>query len=1087
MKISELLHHILRVSAAASCFAAVAPCAPAYALGSLWTAGGQLEISDEQIILVDHPDATVSVVVQLQVDGAAGELTWVVPVPREPKVRVSSSAVFQRLAAISAPQHWVQVSDPCTLESADASVAAAVSDESPARVKLVDRGAISFSEYASFAAPSADPAAISAALAERGFAFSEAAALPLADYMREGMMLLALKLQKPSGTTIIRPIVLTYESRALSLPLRASASVTKRDLPLQLWVFGSSQAAPAGYQSLVVNDALFDWQSATKFAENTLPSNGAGAFGPIIAPLSNYAAVVTLAANEAEGGRGFLTESAAPTSQVRDVVWSEMSTFDAERVASQEGVDAVSSAVFAFGNWDGLRASVEAATQLPAAVSLDMFLDAPASYRGLVEVDSARFLELLERDVLAPVRETGALLQQAPYMTRLFTTLSAAELTLDPGFVFNFDLALQSNVHIAKQFLQCRPGDDPASAAWRMELPQGGVVVGSGAQAWPHALDAMPANLKLVELGDAGSGRVVVDNSAAIGRALFEAAGVDGTGAAVLELPQNGATIGGPQRVTPARATAPAEPSGCSASAARSGSSGWWMAALSVGLWRRARRSRKRPSRRAAKTLAAISLLLLAASSGACSEAAPAQAAAIGGALTAEQLRDPETCKECHAGHYREWSGSMHAFASRDPVFRAMNERGQRETNGELGDFCLKCHAPMAVRDGLSHDGLNLDALPHEDRGVTCYFCHSVVGIEGTHNGQLRIAADATFRGPIDDPLATPAHKAEPAKHFDENEPDSSAMCGACHDIVMPKGVEIERTFKEFQAGLFSKTTNGNPTPFAGCLGCHMQGKKGAAADVPGAPERIVHEHFWPGIDVALGDFPHRDAMRSAIEDCQLGSASISYFSLEVTPPNLFTFQIETNAGHNQPSGASQDRRMWLEFLAYDAEGNLMPEASSGDIADGQIEEDFERDPQLVLFGDRIFDEHGKRVHMFWDAAKSEKYPKGYESLSLPVASTTYVEGKHVIVKQLRAAGPDGNLPARISARLRIRPIGIDVLRDLVDSGDLERAIMDEMPTLSFAAKIEWTRHMGTLAPVYATVQNDCTTYRCLLDPQTCK
>ena len=51
----------------------------------------------------------------------------------------------------------------------------------------------------------------------------------------------------------------------------------------------------------------------------------------------------------------------------------------------------------------------------------------------------------------------------------------------------------------------------------------------------------------------------------------------------------------------------------------------------------------------------------------------------------------------------------MHAFASRDPVFRAMNQRGQRETNGELGDFCVKCHAPMAVLDKQTTDGLNLD------------------------------------------------------------------------------------------------------------------------------------------------------------------------------------------------------------------------------------------------------------------------------------------------------------------------------------------------------------------------------------------
>src|ERR1700759_3040457 len=65
-------------------------------------------------------------------------------------------------------------------------------------------------------------------------------------------------------------------------------------------------------------------------------------------------------------------------------------------------------------------------------------------------------------------------------------------------------------------------------------------------------------------------------------------------------------------------------------------------------------------------------------------------------------LQDPETCKACHAEHYAEWQSSMHAYAAKDPVFIAMNERGQRETNGALGDFCVKCHAPMALELGLT-------------------------------------------------------------------------------------------------------------------------------------------------------------------------------------------------------------------------------------------------------------------------------------------------------------------------------------------------------------------------------------------------
>src|SRR4051794_6124131 len=121
--------------------------------------------------------------------------------------------------------------------------------------------------------------------------------------------------------------------------------------------------------------------------------------------------------------------------------------------------------------------------------------------------------------------------------------------------------------------------------------------------------------------------------------------------------------------------------------------------------------------------------------------------------LTRQQLRDPETCKGCHPIHYREWASSIHAYSAVDPVFIAMNKRGQRETRGELGDFCVKCHAPMAVFDQLTTDGLNLDALADKQRGVSCYFCHNVASVEGDHDAMLRLANDTTMRAAIVDPI----------------------------------------------------------------------------------------------------------------------------------------------------------------------------------------------------------------------------------------------------------------------------------------------------------------------------------------------
>lgn len=459
--------------------------------------------------------------------------------------------------------------------------------------------------------------------------------------------------------------------------------------------------------------------------------------------------------------------------------------------------------------------------------------------------------------------------------------------------------------------------------------------------------------------------------------------------------------------------------------------------------------------------------------------------------MTPEQLRDPEMCKSCHPKHYQEWSSSMHAYAALDPVFIAMNKRGQRETNGALGDFCVKCHAPMAVADGFTTDGLNLDQLPDQKRGVSCYFCHNAVEVLGDHNGNLRVANDNVMRGPFSDAVESGAHGSAVTELFDHARPEHNAMCGGCHDIVLDNGVELERTFREFKSGLYGQQAKEGQQTLENCAGCHMTGRNDVVAVAPaGAPKRVAHEHLWPGIDVALTEFPNKAAMRSAIEDCQLGLASVAFFTLKVTPPNVFEFNVETNAGHNQPSGAAQDRRMWLEISAFDSDGKLIASSSSGIIGDQEIEEkptdDPRHDPRLWMFRDRIFDSSGKPTHMFWEAAPSVAYPQGYESDTLDVRKETLGFGTHFISKSYTLAGANGEgAPARVTARLRMRPIGMDVLQDLVESGDLEAEVLKEMPTFSFRAQLEWTDTDGLSTTVSAQGSSDCVNYRCSLDPSS--
>lgn len=444
--------------------------------------------------------------------------------------------------------------------------------------------------------------------------------------------------------------------------------------------------------------------------------------------------------------------------------------------------------------------------------------------------------------------------------------------------------------------------------------------------------------------------------------------------------------------------------------------------------------------------------------------------------LTRAELLDPETCAGCHPRHYREWASSMHAYAADDPVFRAMNARGQRETGRTLGDFCVRCHAPMALREGATSDGLNLAELPKKLRGVTCYFCHNAVEVGEHFNNDLRLANDDVMRGGIVDPRATAAHRSSYSPLHDRNHAASSTLCGSCHDVVTPKGVHLERTFREYEASLFAKQGAG----FETCSGCHMAGRAARAAPGSGMPERTTHEHLWPGVDVALTEFPDREVQRMAVE-CAL-SSSARVASIEQDSFGGFTVALETSAGHAQPSGTALDRRLWIEFIAYDASGGVL--FQSGVIGDGEREEKSPTepgyDPQLTLYRDWIYDAQGTPKHMFWEAAPSPLYPNGYTSLTLPAATALGVP--HTLQASYRV--PRFREIARVTVRLRMRPVGIDVLEGLVASGDLDPGVIAEMPTFTLhGASVEWRPGERALRSLWPATLSCPNAYLCAFDP----
>jgi hypothetical protein len=420
-------------------------------------------------------------------------------------------------------------------------------------------------------------------------------------------------------------------------------------------------------------------------------------------------------------------------------------------------------------------------------------------------------------------------------------------------------------------------------------------------------------------------------------------------------------------------------------------------------------------------------------------------------------MLDPQTCQSCHPNHYNEWLVSMHAAASDDPVFRAMNARGQRETKGQLADFCIKCHAPMALAEGATKDGTNLDSVPKQLHGVTCFFCHTIDAVTGTHDAAVTLSGDLVMRGEISDPVASTAHASAHDDLQDRTRLSGATMCGACHDIVAPPGGHIERTFQEWQGSIFSQQPQGDT-----CAQCHMyqSASKGPVAQVTGQtlPPRYTYAHDFPGVDVALPGYAaagaDEDAVRSLLQTTLQGALCVTQQTagIRVIVDNV-------DAGHFWPSGASQDRRAWAEVIATKGAQTIY---QSGVVPDGTAVTSITSttDPDLWLMRDCIYDASGNQVDMFWQAAT-------YDGNALPAPVTFDMTQMafyktHIVQNFPRALGSGlPQMPDQVTLRIRIQPIGLDVLQDLVKSGDLkDMSVLQNMPTWD-VLKITWTPQLA--------------------------
>jgi hypothetical protein len=438
--------------------------------------------------------------------------------------------------------------------------------------------------------------------------------------------------------------------------------------------------------------------------------------------------------------------------------------------------------------------------------------------------------------------------------------------------------------------------------------------------------------------------------------------------------------------------------------------------------------------------------------------------------LTHDQLVDPLTCKTCHPAQYQDWSGSMHAYATDDPVFQAMNQRAQ------LGTFCVTCHAPMAVRENLT-DGTNLGTLAQPMKGVTCYFCHSIETVSGTHNNPLILRTDDSLNGPFGDPVAGSPHRVGYSRLLDGATTDSAAACGSCHDIQNLQGAHVERTFEEWRATTLSVAPSGES-----CAECHMVGTDGAVSTTTPTKIRRVHSHAFPAVDLAIADFPAADPTNGIAPQNmaqQIAAQAFLYTTVQETlclNPETNRLQLTLDnvgaSGHGWPTGATPDRRVWVEMTAYQAGAVIYASGNTADLPGFPSAlplEDTSPDPDLWLIRDCLFDGNGKQTTLFWEAATvgaSNQLPGLLiQNVNDPSTYQTHM------TKEYPDASRSATLPAtpdHVTVSLHLQAIGDDVLASLVGSGDLDPSIPPRVAhyQIGGSATLDWT---PTAAAVFHT------------------
>lgn len=445
-------------------YVAIAAAALNLAPASARACGGffcqQIPINQTAEQIIFHQDGDeITAAVLIQYVGLAEDFSWVVPVPGIPSLSTGSDLVFRSLEPATRPQFTLEIIEPaCFLDQPLIEVPAAFGNEDAGAVSddvtIVDE--LTVGPFDVQIVTSDDANALATWLTENGYDLTDRGPELIAPYVADGMNFVALKLQQDKGVGDLQPLIMRYQSDRPMVPLRLTAVASINNMGVIVWVLGESRAVPINYLHVEPNYTLLDWY--------------AGQF----AAYASYQNLITMAMNEA-GGRGFATDYAGRDLNLNAILPSSTQmTLELEQLEMIEDdadyvVALASSIVLPQPNVQSILQR-----ELPLeGKSPSIYLSVGQVQLIFTEEELVAARPLIQQSlietIIRPLDETLALFDGGPYMTRLFTTLSPEEMTVDPVFDFVDNLEDQPLERRATLTGACAGG----SVRWSLRLGAG--------------------------------------------------------------------------------------------------------------------------------------------------------------------------------------------------------------------------------------------------------------------------------------------------------------------------------------------------------------------------------------------------------------------------------------------------------------------------------------------------------------------------------------------------------------------------------------------------------------------------------------